>query len=69
MYHTGDPYITLTQDVSLYLIAITENAMIDHIQYLVNVHGNLRNFRITHWTFYYESFMIKAHTGPQTIIT
>jgi hypothetical protein len=40
-----------------------------HIGYLINAHWNLRDFRVTHWTFHYKAFMIKAHTGPQTIIT
>ncbi len=31
-HHIGGPYRTLTQDVSLYLVAITENAMNDHIK-------------------------------------
>src|ERR1051326_8279563 len=31
-HHIGGPYRTLTQDVSLYLVAITENAINDHIK-------------------------------------
>jgi glycogen debranching enzyme len=31
-HHIGGPYRTLTQDVSLYLVAITENAMNNHIK-------------------------------------
>jgi neutral trehalase len=31
-HHIGGPYRTLTQDISLYLVAITENAMNDRIK-------------------------------------
>jgi hypothetical protein len=44
-HHIGGPYRTLTQDVSLYLVAITENAMNDRIKATrkYNIRGEAKN--------------------------
>jgi hypothetical protein len=55
-HHIGGPYRTLTQDISLYLVAITENTTSDSLRITTNHNNEInRKIGISNQSLYYRS--------------